>query len=112
VGAASRAVRPLLEAGVTAVVAASDTLALGCYRAVADAGGTPGREVSVVGFDDSAVAPLLSPGLASVAQPLGDVGREAMRMLLARMADPAKPPERVLLPPALVVRASLGAASG
>ncbi|WP_308290593.1 LacI family DNA-binding transcriptional regulator [Streptomyces marispadix] len=112
VATASRAVRPLLEAGVTAVVAASDTLALGCYRAVTDAGGTPGREVSVVGFDDSAVAPLLSPGLASVAQPLGDVGREAMRMLLARMADPAKPPERVLLPPALVVRASLGAASG
>jgi DNA-binding LacI/PurR family transcriptional regulator len=35
-----------------------------------------------------------------------------MRLLLARMSDPTKPPERVLLPPALVVRASLGAASG
>ncbi|OEV09606.1 substrate-binding domain-containing protein, partial [Streptomyces nanshensis] len=103
---------PLLDAGASAVVAASDTLALGCYRAVTNAGGTPGREVSVVGFDDSSVAPLLSPGLASVAQPLGDVGREAMRLLLARMSDPAKPPERVLLPPALVVRPSLGAASG
>ncbi|SCK31851.1 transcriptional regulator, LacI family [Streptomyces sp. WMMB 714] len=112
VGAAARAVEPLLDAGVTAVVAASDTLALGCYRAVGNAGGTPGREVSVVGFDDSPVASLLSPGLASVAQPLGDVGREAMRLLLARMSEPAKPPERVLLPPALVVRASLGAASG
>ncbi|SCK45535.1 LacI family DNA-binding transcriptional regulator [Streptomyces sp. WMMB 322] len=112
VGCAARAVQPLLDAGVTAVVAASDTLALGCYRAVSDSGGVPGREVSVVGFDDSAVAPLLSPALASVAQPLGDVGREAMRLLLARMSDPSKPPERVLLPPALVVRASLGAASG
>jgi DNA-binding LacI/PurR family transcriptional regulator len=111
-GSAARAVQPLLDAGVTAVVAASDTLALGCYRAVTNAGGTPGSDVSVVGFDDSSVAPLLSPGLASVAQPLGDVGREAMRLLLARMADPAKPPERVLLRPALVVRASLGAASG
>ncbi|RAJ68906.1 LacI family transcriptional regulator [Streptomyces sp. Amel2xB2] len=112
VGAAAQAVQPLLDAGASAVVAASDTLALGCYRAVTNAGGTPGREVSVVGFDDSSVAPLLSPGLASVAQPLGDVGREAMRLLLARMSDPAKPPERVLLPPALVVRPSLGAASG
>ncbi|MFC4496517.1 LacI family DNA-binding transcriptional regulator [Streptomyces ovatisporus] len=108
VGAAARAVQPLLDAGVTAVVAASDTLALGCYRAVVNAGGTPGREVSVVGFDDSPAASFLSPGLSSVAQPLSDVGREAMRLVLARMSDPAKPPERVLLPPALVVRASLG----
>lgn len=112
VGAAARAVEPLLEKDVTAVVAASDTLALGCYRAITNSGGTPGSSVSVVGFDDSSVAPLLSPGLASVAQPLGDVGREAMRLLLARMSEPAKPPERVLLPPALVVRPSLGAAPG
>ncbi|HWM35771.1 MAG TPA: LacI family DNA-binding transcriptional regulator [Streptomyces sp.] len=111
VGAAAQAAMPLLDAGATAVVAASDTLALGCYRAISNRGGTPGRDVSVVGFDDSSVAPLLSPGLASVAQPLDAVGREAMRLLLARMATPAKPPERVLLPPSLVVRASLGAAS-
>lgn len=109
---AARAVMPLLDAGVTAVVAASDALALGCYRAIGERNGTPGREVSVVGFDDSPVAPLVSPGLASIAQPLDDVGRVAMRLLLARMADPAKPPERVLLPPSLVVRASLGAAPG
>lgn len=108
VDAAARAARPLLDAGVTAVVAASDTLALGCYRELGARDGTPGRDVAVVGFDDSPVAPLLSPALASVAQPLDAVGREAMRLLLARMADPAKPPERVLLPPALVVRASLG----
>lgn len=112
VGAAAQAARPLLETGVTAVAAASDTLALGCYRAIGERGGTPGREVSVVGFDDSSLAPLLTPGLASVAQPIDAVGREAMRLLLARMSDAAKPPERVLLPPSLVVRASIGAASG
>ncbi|WP_181767363.1 LacI family DNA-binding transcriptional regulator [Streptomyces albidus (ex Kaewkla and Franco 2022)] len=112
VDAATAAALPLLDAGVTAVVAASDTLALGCHRAIRERGGTPGRDVSVVGFDDSTVAPLLNPGLASVAQPLDAVGREAMRLLLARMADPAKPPERVLLPPALVLRASLGSAPG
>jgi DNA-binding LacI/PurR family transcriptional regulator len=112
VGSAARAVQPLLDDGVTAVVAASDTLALGCYRAVTNAGGTPGEDVSVVGFDDSTVAPLLTPALASVAQPLDAVGREAMRLLLARMSDPAKPPERVLLRPSLVQRASLGAVPG
>lgn len=112
VEAAARAVMPLLGAGVTAVVAASDALALGCYRAIAARGGTPGREVAVVGFDDSPVAPLVSPPLASLAQPLSEVGRVAMRLLLARMADRTKPAERVLLPPSLVVRDSLGAAPG
>lgn len=107
---AAHAAQQLLDAGVTAVVGASDTLALGCYRAVEAAGAVPGRDVSVIGFDDSSVAPLLSPALASVAQPLDDVGREAMRLLLARMAAPAKPSEHVLLPPRLVVRASAGTA--
>ncbi|WP_419999982.1 LacI family DNA-binding transcriptional regulator [Streptomyces boninensis] len=103
---ARAAVGPLLDAGATAVVTASDTLAVGCYRAVAERGRTPGADVAVTGFDDTPAAGLLTPPLTSVAQPLDAAGRECMRLLLARIADPARAPERPLLAPELVVRDS------
>lgn len=105
--AAHDAVKPLLDAGATAVVAASDTLALGCYHALRERGATPGRDVAVIGFDDSPTAALVSPALSSIEQPLEAVGRECLRLLLARIADAGAPPERVLLAPSLVVRDSV-----
>ncbi|MCX4860444.1 LacI family DNA-binding transcriptional regulator [Streptomyces canus] len=106
VDAARAAVKPLLDAGATAVVAVSDTVALGCYYALRERGATPGRDVAVVGFDDSPIAANLSPGLTTLAQPLEEIGRECVRILLARIAAPAAPPERILLDPSLVVRDS------
>lgn len=93
----------------TAVVAASDTLALGCYRALRDSGRSPGRDVAVVGFDDSPAAGLLSPSLSSVRQPLEEVGRACTRLLMSRVGSPAADPEHVLLTPELVVRESSAA---
>jgi len=107
IDAARAAVKPLLDAGATAVVTASDMLALGCYQALRERGATPGRDVAVVGFDDSPTAEILFPALASVAQPLEDVGRECVRLLLARIAAPDAAPERLLLEPSLVVRDSV-----
>lgn len=106
VEAAHEAALPLLDTGVTAVIAASDTLALGCYRGLRQRQATPGVDVAVVGFDDSPTAALTSPGLASLAQPLERVGHECIRLLLARMNDSDLPPERLLLNPSLVVRDS------
>lgn len=99
----------LLDAGATAVVAASDILALGCYRALAERGLLPGRDVAVTGFDDSPTAALLTPGLTSVAQPLEDIGRECVRLLLRRIAEPDRTPEHLLLEPALIRRGSSAA---
>ncbi|MEV0774864.1 LacI family DNA-binding transcriptional regulator [Streptomyces sp. NPDC050428] len=103
---ARTAVKPLLDAGVTAVVAASDTLALGCYNALRERGAAPGRDVAVTGFDDSPIAAILSPGLTTLAQPLEAVGRECVRLLQTRISDPDVPPERILLEPSLVIRDS------
>jgi DNA-binding LacI/PurR family transcriptional regulator len=109
IDAARTAVKPLLDAGATAVIAASDMLALGCYQTLRERGAAPGRDVAVVGVDDSPTAENLFPALTSVAQPLEEVGRECVRLLLARIAAPDAPPERLLLEPSLVVRDSSGA---
>ncbi|MEV7088752.1 LacI family DNA-binding transcriptional regulator [Streptomyces sp. NPDC093085] len=128
VDAAREAVAPLLRHGTgagttarratrtasrtTAVVAASDTLALGCYRALLDDGRAPGRDVAVVGFDDSSAAALISPSLSSLRQPLAEVGRACTRLLLDRIKDPDGEPGQVLLNPELIVRESSGPAVG
>ncbi|MFF1649164.1 LacI family DNA-binding transcriptional regulator [Streptomyces sp. NPDC058240] len=109
IASAQAAVGPLLDAGATAVIAASDMLALGCYHALRERRVVPGADIAVVGFDDDPLAALLSPGLSTVAQPLEAVGRECVRLLLARMSQVGAPPERVLLEPSLVVRDSTSA---
>lgn len=81
----------------TAVVCASDSLALGASRA---------GELAVVGYDDTPVAAAL--GLSSVAQPIADAARTCIDLVLAQLAGggPPGPPTTRLLPPHLVVRSS------
>lgn len=97
---ARRAAASLLERGVTAIVCASDTLALGA-RFAADAGGERTSQVSIVGFDDTPVARAL--GLSSVAQPVVRAARTSASLLVSRLAR-RRAPEHVLLPPSPVFR--------
>ena len=53
------------------------------------AGCAPGRDIAVVGFDDSQVAQVVPPGLTSVRQPLEDVAVEIVRALEGLLAPPA-----------------------
>jgi len=89
----------------TAVVAGSDVLAAGVIRAVRSASMSVGADgFGVIGFDDSALAPLLSPPLTSVRQPLEETGRVLVKLLAGRIRGDA--PEGVLLEPELVLRES------
>ncbi|MGC3995117.1 MAG: LacI family DNA-binding transcriptional regulator [Propionicimonas sp.] len=88
----------------TAIVALSDVLALGVWDAVRERGLTPGRDVSVVGFDDIPDAGFL--GISTVRQPIREKGRLAGRLAF----DPELVERRITLPIELVVRASSGPA--
>ena len=103
----NRAARALLDAEApTAFVCVSDTVAMGVLAALADRGLNPGRDVAVVGFDDSRAAALVTPGLTSVRQPLERVAAEVIDLLHARLAHlPAGETSR-LLAPTLTVRGS------
>jgi DNA-binding LacI/PurR family transcriptional regulator len=92
---------------VTAVFAANDHLALGLLRALSERGRRVPQEVSVVGFDDVPEAAYFIPPLTTVRPDFFAVARAGLDLLLARMADPARAPGRVVLAPALVVRDSV-----
>lgn len=78
------------EAGVTAVVAANDVLALGAIRGAALRGRRVPDDISVTGFDTSAMAEWMSPSLSSVLIDHAEVGRRAgARLLEALGHEPA-----------------------
>ena len=92
------------EASPSGFVCASDTLAMGVLHALDDRGLRAGRDIAVVGFDDSQVAQVVPGGLSSVRQPLEEVAVEIVARLEGRLALPPEPSEGVLLEPSLVVR--------
>ncbi|WP_326834832.1 LacI family DNA-binding transcriptional regulator [Amycolatopsis rhabdoformis] len=91
---------------LTAVLAGNDLIALGCYSALADLGRTVPGDVSVTGFNDMPFVDRQRPSLTTVRIPHYDLGREAARLLLERIAAPDSPAKRVVLPVELVSRDS------
>jgi LacI family transcriptional regulator len=94
----------------TAIIAANDMLALGCYTAPERLGLTCPDDVSVVGFNDMPFIDRVHPPLTTVRIPQYELGAHAADLLLERVAEPATPIKIVLLAPQLVVRGSTGPA--
>jgi len=104
--AAGRALAP--DAGVTAVVAANDQMALGAVLALTEAGRPVPADVSVTGMDDMAEAAYVCPPLTTIRLDFEEQGRDAFRRLLAQLDHEALAPLR--MPATLVVRSSSGPA--
>lgn len=90
----------------SAVIASSDLMALGVLNAGWDAGLEVGRELAVVGFDDTPISRYLRPALTSLAQPIGEIGERLVTMLIDELNDRPVQQRQLLLRPSLVVRAS------
>jgi LacI family transcriptional regulator len=93
----------------TAVFAASDDMAMGALSAIAEAGLSVPGDVSVVGFDDDELAPLLRPPLTTVRQNKGALGAAAGGALIDLIDSEAKAPPALVLPVELVIRESSAA---
>lgn len=93
----------------TAIVAATDTMALGVIEAAQNLGLVIPRDLSVVGFDDLDVSPYV--GLTTIRQPLEESGRAGAERLLSLVAGEGSAPERVFLPLQLVERSTTAAPS-
>ena len=96
----------LIERGVTGMICASDVLALGSIRAARRLGLEVPRDVSVVGFDDSALMTCTDPPLTTVRQPIEMMGQAAVDMLVNQIEGSGVAPDVLLFEPELVVRGS------
>ncbi|MDT7673684.1 MAG: LacI family transcriptional regulator [Pseudonocardiales bacterium] len=92
----------------TAIIAGNNTMTIGALSALREASVPVPGGMALAGFDDFPWADLFQPGLTAIAQPFVEMGRRAVELLLARMADPAAPQVTVRLPPAFVHRDSCG----
>jgi LacI family transcriptional regulator len=90
----------------TAIVAASDLMALAAMQAIRDAGLQPGHDLAVVGFDDLEAAALAYPPLTTIRQDRQELGTLAATRAIELTEDPGVTPQDAVLPVELVVRGS------
>ncbi len=93
-----------------AIFAASDLIAIGAMRALAEAGLSVPTDVALVGFDDIPAASLTSPPLTTIMQDIKGAGERLVETLMARMEDRDPPDNR--LPTKLIVRTSSANGAG
>ncbi|MFB6555842.1 LacI family DNA-binding transcriptional regulator [Streptomyces sp. NPDC056405] len=105
-----RATAALLSLAVppTALVTANNAMTIGALRALRDRGLSVPGDLALCCFDDFAWADLFSPRLTAVAQPSRELGAQAVRLLLERLAAPDRPVRTLRLPCAFVHRTSCG----
>jgi DNA-binding LacI/PurR family transcriptional regulator len=94
----------------TAVVVANDLMALGVMQECRSAGLIVPRDLSVVGFDDIALAALSDPALTTVSLSRQTLGRRAVEALIATIGHPHRIGIEIPIETSLVVRASTGPA--
>lgn len=95
----------------TAVLAMSDVMAIGVMWAARDLGLRVPEDLSVVGFDDVALAQNSNPRLTTVHQPIRQKGEESARLLFRMIANPdSERPEHKILETRLIIRDSTAAA--
>jgi len=92
----------------TAVFAASDVMAVGAMKALAQTGRHVPGDTSVAGYDDDPIATLVNPPLTTVQQSVVDLGKGAAEMLIRILEHPDAPVRPQLLSTHLVVRGSTG----
>ncbi|WP_320197606.1 LacI family DNA-binding transcriptional regulator [Agrobacterium sp. rho-13.3] len=95
--------------GATAIFCAADNLALGCLKALSDAGISVPQDISVLGFDDIMPAAFSAPPLSTIQLPADRLGGAALSLLEQRLIanDPSRPAHRLELGCRLVLRDSI-----
>ena len=97
-------VRPKIDA----VFAANDPSAIGAMKAIWEAGLRVPDDIAVVGAGDIALGDLLRVPLTTVGWSRRDQGRHAAELLLGSLEGDVDRPQRVVIPPRLIVRESSG----
>ncbi len=93
----------------TAIFCFNDEMAIGVLDYAHRTGKAVPECLSVIGFDDIRFARYVRPALTTISQPMLDIGRETVRLLLGILQGKLTKPVSVTLPHKLEIRASTGA---
>ena len=106
--AGRKAIKTLLNqsAPPTAAVCYSDTIALGVLAGLADMNLQAGQDFAVTGFDDGEEAQESRPPLTTAASHARDIGKQAGRLLVHRMANPGSAPQTTIIPTDIIIRST------
>ena len=95
-----------LEHRPDAIFAMSDTIAIGLYQSLLQAGLRIPQDIAVIGYDNIELAQYLAPPLSTIHQPKARLAKNAVEQLVSRIRQPDKRIENIQLTPELVVRES------
>jgi LacI family transcriptional regulator len=96
----------------TAVFVASDAVAFGALRAIAEAGLQVPRDIAVFGFDNVVDSLYSQPPLSTVSFPVEQHGRRSGEILFELMNGKLSPPHHELTPFEIILRESSGGSRG
>jgi LacI family transcriptional regulator len=94
------------EKDFTAIFCADDVIAFGAKTAVEDSGLQVPRDISIIGYDDIPFARYVE--LSTVKQPIIEMGRNAMHLLIDYMSNMIEDTKHITLEPSLVIRSTCG----
>ncbi|KKL64205.1 hypothetical protein LCGC14_2167360, partial [marine sediment metagenome] len=90
----------------TAIFALTDLMAIGALKEIQERGLKVPEDISVIGFDDIPLASLVNPALTTIAQPIYEIGREAMSLLIKNIEKKHLTKSKIILDTRLIVRES------
>ena len=93
----------------TALVVASDPMAVGVYKAINEAGLKIPEDIAVVSFDDIEMARYMTPALSSVSMNANEMGRLAVKIARERVLNSELMPMRIVCASQLHLRESVKA---
>lgn len=100
-------VRTLVAEGITAIIASDSLVAQTAFRTLRALHIAVPDDVSLVTFDDADWTSLSAPAITVMSQPIHEIGGEAARLLVRRIAGDGAPTEHVVLPQRLIQRDSI-----
>ena len=92
----------------TAIVCASDSLALGATSYLKSQGLIVGKDICVMGFDNTSITMYTSPTISSINQPRYDLGKESFKLLYEKLQDINSTNKNIILPYQIIHRESTG----
>lgn len=100
-------VRSLAAEGITAIVASDSLVGQATFRSLRSLGLAIPHDMSLVTFDDADWTSLSAPSVTVMSQPIHEIGAQAARLLVRRIAGDGGPKEHLVLPQVLIERESI-----